>query len=231
MAGETPLSDVRFLTVSEVALVMRVSKMTVYRLVHSGELEAIRVGRSFRVTEAAVNQYMRDAFYTPVRIYLAVGEDPGLVELAVFELLETYGFQVERQGIPITGSWFHRFWVQTKEAAPPVEELLAKLQRTLELRELDHPQSEVDLNQAEAVTRLLGALSPESDALMQIGSLVLIKVQNKIFVRTLTQVELVYFNRNPALFQDPAKALQVLQEGRVKQPPPTIAADGLNRLL
>src|SRR6516164_5553638 len=37
MASETPLSDVRFLTVAEVALIMRVSKMTVYRLVHSGE--------------------------------------------------------------------------------------------------------------------------------------------------------------------------------------------------
>src|SRR5207302_11312330 len=62
MASETPLSDVRFLTVAEVALIMRVSKMTVYRLVHSGELEAIRVGRSFRVPESAVNQYLRAAF-------------------------------------------------------------------------------------------------------------------------------------------------------------------------
>ncbi len=61
-AETTPLSDVRFLTVSEVATIMRVSKMTVYRLVHSGELEAIRVGRSFRVPESAVNQYLRDAF-------------------------------------------------------------------------------------------------------------------------------------------------------------------------
>ena len=61
-ADTTPLSDVRFLTVSEVATIMRVSKMTVYRLVHSGELEAIRVGRSFRVPEAAVNQYLSNAF-------------------------------------------------------------------------------------------------------------------------------------------------------------------------
>jgi excisionase family DNA binding protein len=48
------LSDVRFLTVAEVAEMMRVSKMTVYRLVHSGELPAIRFGRSFRVPESAV---------------------------------------------------------------------------------------------------------------------------------------------------------------------------------
>ena len=54
-ADVTSLSDVRFLTVAEVATIMRVSKMTVYRLVHSGELEAIRVGRSFRVPEQAVN--------------------------------------------------------------------------------------------------------------------------------------------------------------------------------
>jgi excisionase family DNA binding protein len=59
---ETPLSDIRFLTVAEVALIMRVSKMTVYRLVQSGELEAIRVGRSFRIPEAAVNQYLRASF-------------------------------------------------------------------------------------------------------------------------------------------------------------------------
>lgn len=38
---------------------MRVSKMTVYRLVHSGELEAVRVGRSFRVPEQAATSYLR----------------------------------------------------------------------------------------------------------------------------------------------------------------------------
>ncbi|CAN5236761.1 hypothetical protein BH09ACT3_BH09ACT3_04320 [soil metagenome] len=48
------LSELRFLTVAEVADMMRVSKMTVYRMVHSGDLPAIRFGRSFRVPESAV---------------------------------------------------------------------------------------------------------------------------------------------------------------------------------
>jgi len=56
------LSGVSFLTVAEVAALMRVSKMTVYRLVHSGELAAVRVGRSFRVPERAVHDYLRDAY-------------------------------------------------------------------------------------------------------------------------------------------------------------------------
>ena len=57
------ISDVRFLTVAEVAAVMRVSKMTVYRLVHNGELAAVRVGRSFRVREEDANEYLRKSFY------------------------------------------------------------------------------------------------------------------------------------------------------------------------
>ena len=61
-SNERPLSEVRFLTVAEVASVMRVSKMTVYRLVHNGELPAVRVGRSFRVPEQAVNDYLRDSY-------------------------------------------------------------------------------------------------------------------------------------------------------------------------
>jgi len=59
---ELGLAGVRFLTVAEVAALMRVSKMTVYRLVHAGDLSAVRVGRSFRVPEQAVHQYLRQAF-------------------------------------------------------------------------------------------------------------------------------------------------------------------------
>ena len=57
-----PRQAVTFLTVAEVAAMMRVSKMTVYRLVHAGELSAVRVGRSFRVPERAVQDYLRDAY-------------------------------------------------------------------------------------------------------------------------------------------------------------------------
>jgi excisionase family DNA binding protein len=59
----TNIAGVRFLTVAEVATVMRVSKMTVYRLVHSGELPAVRVGRSFRVPENDVHAYLQRSFF------------------------------------------------------------------------------------------------------------------------------------------------------------------------
>ncbi|MEK0154897.1 helix-turn-helix domain-containing protein [Arthrobacter oryzae] len=61
MSAESNFSNAQFLTVAEVAERMRVSKMTVYRLVHSGEMPAVRFGRSFRVPEAAVEQYVKGA--------------------------------------------------------------------------------------------------------------------------------------------------------------------------
>ena len=65
MAANKPgdISDSTFLTVAEVAAMMRVSKMTVYRLVHSGEMPAVRVGRSFRVREEDANEYLKNSFY------------------------------------------------------------------------------------------------------------------------------------------------------------------------
>lgn len=57
------LTGMHLLTVAEVAAMMRVSKMSVYRLIHSGELEAVRFGRSFRVPQAAVDEYLRTSFF------------------------------------------------------------------------------------------------------------------------------------------------------------------------
>ena len=52
----------RFLTVAEVAGLLRVSTMTVYRLIKAGELAAVRVGRSYRVTEDDVDRYLASTY-------------------------------------------------------------------------------------------------------------------------------------------------------------------------
>jgi len=66
--GVTPLASNlqagKFLTVAEVAAILRLSKMSVYRLIHSGQLEAVQFGRSFRVTEKALNTYLEQAYFS-----------------------------------------------------------------------------------------------------------------------------------------------------------------------
>jgi excisionase family DNA binding protein len=62
-ADVPPAARAQFLTVAEVASLMRVSKMTVYRLVHNGELPAVRVGRSFRVHAKAVHDLLETSYF------------------------------------------------------------------------------------------------------------------------------------------------------------------------
>ncbi|MBW3614550.1 MAG: helix-turn-helix domain-containing protein [Actinobacteria bacterium] len=51
-----------FLTVAEVATMLRVSNMTVYRLINSGALPAVRVGKSYRLTEQDVDRYLQRSY-------------------------------------------------------------------------------------------------------------------------------------------------------------------------
>lgn len=50
------------MTVAEVAQLMRVSTMTVYRLIKAGDLPAVRVGKSYRIRENDVEMYLDSRF-------------------------------------------------------------------------------------------------------------------------------------------------------------------------
>lgn len=52
----------RYLTAAEVAAVMRVSTMTVYRLIKAGSLPALRVGRSYRVAEDDLDRFLASGY-------------------------------------------------------------------------------------------------------------------------------------------------------------------------
>ena len=51
-----------FLTPREVAEALRVSDMTVYRLIKSGELRALRIGNSYRISAEDFDAYLSDRF-------------------------------------------------------------------------------------------------------------------------------------------------------------------------
>jgi excisionase family DNA binding protein len=51
-----------FLTVAEVARRLRVSNMTVYRLINAGELPAARIGKSYRLRETDVDVYLENSY-------------------------------------------------------------------------------------------------------------------------------------------------------------------------
>ncbi|MGI9604242.1 MAG: helix-turn-helix domain-containing protein [Acidimicrobiales bacterium] len=61
-----PLAEIEtrgtFLTVAEVAGLMRVSTMTVYRLIKAGDIAAVRVGKSYRIREDDVDQFLASRY-------------------------------------------------------------------------------------------------------------------------------------------------------------------------
>jgi excisionase family DNA binding protein len=60
MGKRRPFVGDRLLTVAEVAATMRVSNMTVYRLIKDGDLPALRVGKNYRIRESDVDAYLSD---------------------------------------------------------------------------------------------------------------------------------------------------------------------------
>ncbi len=63
MVGVSSLQGrARYLTAAEVAAVMRVSTMTVYRLIKAGSLPAVRVGRSYRVAEDDLDRFLASGY-------------------------------------------------------------------------------------------------------------------------------------------------------------------------
>ncbi len=56
------MTEHNLLTVQEVADLMRVSTMTVYRLIRSRQLPSLRVGKHFRIKEADLDTYLESSY-------------------------------------------------------------------------------------------------------------------------------------------------------------------------
>ncbi|HTK64228.1 MAG TPA: helix-turn-helix domain-containing protein [Pseudonocardia sp.] len=61
-SGGKPEATPDLLNINEVAGMLRVSKMTVYRFIRDGRLSAVRIGNSLRVYRTDLNQYLASAY-------------------------------------------------------------------------------------------------------------------------------------------------------------------------
>jgi excisionase family DNA binding protein len=67
------------LTAAEVADQLRVSTMTIYRLIRRGELPAVRVGRNYRVRRSDLEAYLDGQVVDPASL------DPTALDLRALE--------------------------------------------------------------------------------------------------------------------------------------------------
>ena len=109
----------------------------------------------------------------------------------------------------MVGSWFRRLFGTLKDASHT--HTAQELRRAAEIQLIDRFQAGIDGATAGAVSHMIGALANTRGAVIQAGSVLLVKVDDKIIVRQLTPEQLLHWNENPGLFLDPAAALLELQ--------------------
>ncbi|ONI90590.1 hypothetical protein ALI144C_02605 [Actinosynnema sp. ALI-1.44] len=156
----------------------------------------------------------------PTVTYLADGSHHKEVQAALEKLLDAFGFDVNSRGPHVLGSVFQKTQFRLRKAltSDQITERLLKIERGIELQLVGKAQADVDALQGDAVAKLLTALKDEPTALIQIGSLLLIKADGVPVVRNLTQEELRYLERNPRLLEQPASILRRLAEASQPQP-------------
>ncbi|ACZ90502.1 hypothetical protein [Streptosporangium roseum] len=150
---------------------------------------------------------------------------------ALVDLAAAFGWTVEPDSRPIIGSFFQRLTMWTKDVATSAtaKEIAEEVRRGIELATIHSQQADNDNRQAEAVAKLVQSLEGTDKAVMLVGSILIMKDDGRLSVRTLTQRQLMFLDRHATSVTDPAAVLQALDECARSHhaealEPPTIAA-------
>ncbi|GAA0419223.1 hypothetical protein Acor_28900 [Acrocarpospora corrugata] len=145
-------------------------------------------------------------------VYLSDEPASSAVETAVVALAESFGWGVSAQIAPLRGSWFRTFRMKAKDLASTAEakEIADEIRRAAELHGLHKVQAQNDNLQAQAAATLIQALQGTDQAVLLVGSVLVIKDKGQLAVRTLTQRQLIFLERSADMTQ-PQKVLEVLE--------------------
>lgn len=203
-------------TEERILKIFRITGMTKIFAIHDTLSEALNAlaHPSYQVKDSEIasaedfaSHWFQGRIYTSEE---SAGEE---VEKSLRALFESLGVEVVYEFPIQRSSWFREFLLRMKDSTvrPTRDEVLAMAERAIEQQILDKPQAQIDLAQSQAVAGLVMSLEKTPNAVIQVGSLLVVKVGETTLVRNLTQQELVYLQRNPKLFRDPEKALLELQ--------------------
>ncbi|WP_336213591.1 hypothetical protein [Nonomuraea sp. LPB2021202275-12-8] len=160
--------------------------------------------------------------------YLDDANSAPAVEAALRQLGEAFGWEVTAHSEPLQGSWFRRFRLKAKNLAMSADakEIAEELRRAAELRALHGVQAQNDGVQAQAAATLIQALDGTEQAVVLVGSVLVIKDAGRLAVRTLTQRQLIYLERSTDMTQ-PSRVLEALERygAAADDPPPKRSRD------
>lgn len=165
------------------------------------------------VDQAPLNRYV------PVRVYLKEGSGDSVegISWAVDRVLENISFVVTDDIPEEKGSWWKKWTAKSKAVLthPEVQERLAKVEQAIELQILHTPIAKIDRDLAGAVAELIKAVENEPEAVLQVGTILILKIKgndgkSKVMVRTLSPKQLAVIERCPEFLKEPANVFDLL---------------------
>ena len=136
-----------------------------------------------------------------MQVYLTDALAGPVVEESLRELLLMHGVEDLRESPVVISSWYRSLTGLLKRAAD--SDAADEARRAVEIQVLDRFQAGIDGVTSDAVAKLITALDQTQGAVIQVGSVPLVKVDGTVIVRHLTTREMIHWQRNPGLFKDP----------------------------
>lgn len=149
----------------------------------------------------------------PARVYTSEENAGPTVDKSLRDLLDAAGIETVFSFPPEQGSWFRESILRMKDstARPTRDEVLTELARSIELLADGKAAEQIDTTENQAVTDFLVALDKTPDAVVQVYSLLVIKVRDRIVAKQLNPRELGYWERHPGLARNPGRALRLFR--------------------
>jgi hypothetical protein len=176
-----------------------------------------RDGGTVTIVTVRSNENLLETFpgLVLISVFLENAADAEEVEAAVRAAAEQLGLDIVADSPPVFGSWFKRMLARGR--AEFTEErfrtAIESAMRAVELEQVEKRQAQVNATNIGAVAGLIDTLNDTPAAVVQIGSLILIKTPETLVARELTQAEQATLRDNPILLTNPAAAAAVLIPG------------------
>jgi anti-sigma B factor antagonist len=150
----------------------------------------------------------------PGRVYISSQDAAAEVEDAWVAVLDAFGFEAKTYNyLTRRDPWYRQFMIRPKDAEGTLAgaEALALMQRAMEHQLHTKERAPIDGTQDLAVASLAVALAKTSNAIIQSGPGLLVKVRDTVTVGNPAPLELARWERIPGFFCDPEGILRELQ--------------------
>lgn len=148
----------------------------------------------------------------PMSVYTSTDEPPEELLRALNQLLRKTGLVVSYEGDIQRGSWFRSWRVRETRVGGlrKLARLAKKAERVGELRYIYAARAESDEHEANAVATVIASLDSVDSAVIQLSSMIIVKLNGELICRVLSETELQHLQSHPELLKAPSQLFHAI---------------------